>query len=366
MNPFKKAKRQDVRLRVLLVGLSGAGKTYSGLAIASHLGGRLAVVDTEDGSASKYADEACQCRTCRGHGTSFEFDVLELDRHSPKDYMQAMKAASANGYGVLLLDSITHEWDGRGGCLEMVDAAQRQAKNKYTAWGPVTSQHQQFLQAIRDWPGHVIATCRAKEKHAVEGKTVSSRGVLPVQREGIEYEFDVVVFLDGARGQIVKTRAAVLDGRIDDRPGQELADALQAWAGSGDRTEPTAAEAPPSDQPPAQQAPRTEQRAERPAEGRGAPASRPPAAPPPQGGRPTSAGEHVKLIRDLAQGLEPSGREKVQGLIQRANGDQHLLTQLEGWVRSKLPKQVDYPQGEPNPPREAPPARAEQPEGSAR
>ena len=232
-NPFAPATRKGVNLRALLIGKSGGGKTYTALALACHtaqaLGTKVAVVDTEDRSAEKYAGEACACAQCRGHGLRFAFDVLCLSSCSPQNYMDAMTAASANGYGVMVLDSISHEWEGPGGCLEMVDASTN--RNKHAAWGPVTHAHNSFLAAIRSWPGHVFATVRGKEKHEKQGKNVVSLGVQPVQRDGIEYEFDLAVFLDGARGQVVKSRASSLSGWLGDRPGAELASAMLAWAG---------------------------------------------------------------------------------------------------------------------------------------
>lgn len=227
-NPFQKAVRADIPLRVLLIGLSGSGKTYTALALAAHMGTKVAVIDTENGSASKYAGDPCRCHACRGSDRSFDFDVLELNEHSPKAYMDAMQAAATHGYGVVVLDSVSHEWEGKGGCLEMVDASE--ARNKHAAWGPVTKAHNSFLQFVRDFPGHVIATCRAKEKHEKRGKEVVSRGVLPVQREGIEYEFDVALFMDGGSGSVIKTRAAVLDGWMGEHPGGDLADRLLAWS----------------------------------------------------------------------------------------------------------------------------------------
>lgn len=231
-NPFQKATREGLRLRVVLLGLSGAGKTYTALALAAHLGGRVAVIDTEEGSASRYAGERCQCASCRGHGVAFDFDVLDLKRHSPRDYLEAQAAAAANGYQVLVIDSISHEWAGRGGCLEMVDAGQ--GRNKFAKWGPVTAQHEEWIRGqngLLQWPGHVIGTCRAKEKFSSEGGKVVSLGVQPIQRDGIEYEFDVAVFLNGSRGTVVKSRASSLSDRTYDRPGKELAEALASWAG---------------------------------------------------------------------------------------------------------------------------------------
>ena len=238
-NPFKTAKRAEIPLRVLLIGLSGSGKTYTALALACHmaqeLGEKVAVIDTENGSASKYAGEPCRCETCRGHGIRFEFDVLELNTHSPKAYMDAMVAARTHGYRILVEDSISHEWEGKGGCLEMVDAAK--SKNKHAAWGPVTKAHNSFLQAIRDYDGHVVTTCRAKEKHENRGGEIVSRGVLPIQREGIEYEFDFSLFLSGGNASMVKTRAASLDGWLGEHAGGTLSDRLLTWSAGNEDEE---------------------------------------------------------------------------------------------------------------------------------
>lgn len=232
-NPFKPAVREEINLRLLLLGLSGQGKTFTALAIACHLaqltGRRVAFIDTEDGAARKYAGELCQCHACRGHGIRFEFDVVELARHHPQEWLAMMQAATAGGYGILVLDSISHEWQA---CLEDVDQRQRQVKNKHSAWGPTTEAHNAFLAGIRSWPGHLIACCRAKEKHSSEGGKVTSLGVLPVQRDGIEYELDVALFMSGATGRVVKTRAAALQERIEQRPGLALAQDLLAWTGS--------------------------------------------------------------------------------------------------------------------------------------
>lgn len=235
---FKKAVRTGALIRSLLIGQSGAGKTYTALALACHMaeaiGSRVAVVDTEDNSAAKYAGERCGCCRCMGQGITFDFDVLCLTKCSPNDYLQAMAAASGAGYRILVLDSITHEWDGPGGCLEMVDANQQRSKNKHAAWGPVTEEHNRFLQAIRSWPGHVVATVRAKEKHEKQGNQVVSLGVLPIQRDGIEYEFDFAVFLNGASASVCKTRASSLRGWVGRNPGADLAADLLAWSGTGE------------------------------------------------------------------------------------------------------------------------------------
>src|SRR5690349_10453718 len=83
---FKKATKEQAKLRLALIGLAGSGKTFSSLAVATHLvpGGKIAVIDTERGSASLYADR-------------FAFDVLDLDRQGPENYVEAIEAAEQAG-----------------------------------------------------------------------------------------------------------------------------------------------------------------------------------------------------------------------------------------------------------------------------
>lgn len=248
---FRKAKRKAVKLRVALMGPAGGGKSYTALSLAAHLGVQpeeVFVVDSEvtgedqdaQGSAEKYEGEWCRCAKCQGHGLRFGFmtALLPKGNQSPDDYCAAIAAAKAAGAKVLVLDSITHEWEA---CLGLVDA--HEGKNKWAnAWGAITPLHDRFMQAVLTFPGHVIATMRTKEKHEQQGKEIRSRGHLPVQRPGVEYEFDVVLFLDqSGRANVVKARAAVLENRVYTHPGKELADVLLEWANAGG-SEPTEAD----------------------------------------------------------------------------------------------------------------------------
>lgn len=230
-NPFKRASKSQSRLRLGLVGVSGSGKTFSALAIASalaaHYDGRVALIDTEHGSASKYADR-------------FNFDVLELADFNPKNYIDAIKAAS-DYYDVLIVDSLSHAWSGSGGVLEMVDnAAKRsQSNNSFTAWRDVTPLHNQLVEAIVGAPIHLIATMRSKTEYVLEkddrGKTTPRKvGMAPVQRDGLEYEFDLVGDMDTNNTLIVsKSRIPALSGKVIAKPGAELGDTLFSWLTDG-------------------------------------------------------------------------------------------------------------------------------------
>lgn len=229
---FQKATKRSARLRLALIGVAGAGKTYTALNIAKHLGGAVAVIDTERGSASKYSD-------------MFDFDVLELEAFSPQMYVDAIQAAEEAGYEVLVIDSLSHAWTGKGGALEQVDrsAKRSQSGNTFGAWRNVTPLHNAMVDAIINTKMHVITTMRAKTEYVQEkdektGKvTVRKVGLAPVQRDGLEYEFDVVADLDMDNNLIVgKTRCSAVAGAVIPKAGKEIATKLKAWLSDGTET----------------------------------------------------------------------------------------------------------------------------------
>lgn len=202
---FTKATRQKARLRLALTGPSGSGKTWGALLLASGLGGRIAVIDTERESASLY-----------DHLT--EFDALSLSApFTPERYIEAIKAAEAAGYETLIIDSITHEWSGVGGCLELVDQVAR-AKykgNSWSAWNDITPRHRALLDAILHSPMHIIVTLRSKTETAQTEengrKKVVKLGMKAEQRDGFEYEMTVVLDLihDGNFATSTKDRTGL-------------------------------------------------------------------------------------------------------------------------------------------------------------
>jgi hypothetical protein len=228
MMQFSKATKTKSRLRLALIGPSGSGKTYSALAIASGLGGRIALIDTERGSASKYAD-------------LFEFDTLELSTFSPLTYVEAIQAAEKAGYDVLIIDSLSHAWMGKEGALEQVDRAAKrsQSQNTFAAWRDVTPMHHALVDAMLQSGCHIIGTMRSKTEYVIEtnekGKSVPRKvGMAPVQRDGLEYEFDVVGDLDLENNLIIsKTRCPALVGGLFSKPGTDVAAILSGWIGSG-------------------------------------------------------------------------------------------------------------------------------------
>lgn len=224
---FQKAVKAKSKARIGLIGPSGSGKTYTALLLATHMGNRIALMDTEHGSASKYADE-------------FDFDTLWLNNYHPKNYIEAIKAAGEAGYDVLIIDSLSHAWAGTDGALDLADKnAAKYGGNRWAAWRDVTPLHNQLIEAILSSPCHVIATMRSKMEYIQtideKGRTVIRKvGMAPIQRDGMEYEFDVVGDLDIDHTLVIsKTRCKALDGAIIKCPGKELADTLKAWLSDG-------------------------------------------------------------------------------------------------------------------------------------
>jgi len=226
---FKKAERKKAKLRLAITGPSGAGKTYSALLLAKGMGKKIAVIDTEKDSASLYSD-------------LFDFDTLSLEApFSPDRYIEAINAAVAAGYEVLIIDSMSHEWNGSGGCLEMVDKAAktRTGGNAYAAWSHVTPKHTAFLHTVLHSDIHIITTMRSKQDFILvedsKGRTVPQKiGLAPIQRDGIEYEFTAIldISLEGNYASVSKDRTRILspDGFVvTEAHGKRLID----WLDSG-------------------------------------------------------------------------------------------------------------------------------------
>lgn len=185
---FEKATKKKSKLRLALTAPSGGGKTWGALEIAKGLGGRIAVIDTERGSASLYEHLV-------------DFDTLELSSpYTPERYIEAIKAAEAAGYDICIIDSTTHEWSGTGGCLEINEslAAAKYRGNTWSAWNETTPRHRAFIDAMVQSKMHIIATGRSKTETAQQQgdngkKSVVKLGLKTEQRDGFEYEFTVVL-----------------------------------------------------------------------------------------------------------------------------------------------------------------------------
>ena len=228
---FKKATTEQAKARLAIMGPSGSGKTYTSLIVARELAGKhgkVAVIDSERGSASKYAD-------------IFGFDVVEMEEHSPDDYVKTIGMAQKEGYDVLVIDSMSHEWVGKKGALELHDraTARSRSKNSFTAWMEVTPKHNRFIDEILAYPGHVIGTFRTKTAYIIEevdGKQKPKKvGTTPIQRDGIEYEFDIVAEMDLDNTlSVTKTRCPELHGVVIDKPDAAFGQTILGWCSTGE------------------------------------------------------------------------------------------------------------------------------------
>ncbi|MFK0734231.1 MAG: ATP-binding protein [Gloeotrichia echinulata HAB0833] len=215
---FKKATKSTIKIRLALSGASGSGKSYSALAIAQHLGDSIALIDTEHGSASRYADR-------------FNFDTCELNDHHPAKYIEAIKAAEDAGYQVIIIDSLSHAWFSE---LEL-------AGKGFDGWKNVRPLERKLIDTIIGSSSHIIGTMRSKTEWIIEEYTAKDGkikqapkkiGTAPIQSSGIEYEFDLAGELDYNHIlTISKSRCPELSDKTFLNPGKEIADTLKAWIG---------------------------------------------------------------------------------------------------------------------------------------
>lgn len=194
---IKKAERKQVYAKVALMAASGGGKTYSALRLATGMANeikklenrdaKILMLNTEGDRGYYYADE-------------FDYDIVDVaPNHNPEKYVKLIKEVQDAGYDILIIDSASHEWEGKGGCLEL----QVQAGGKYQDWAKITPRHQKFIDAIANCKLHVIATMRGKDQYDMSkdanGRTsVQKLGVGAKQRDGFEYEFTCTFNIDQA------------------------------------------------------------------------------------------------------------------------------------------------------------------------
>ncbi|NUQ83050.1 MAG: ATP-binding protein [Bacteroidetes bacterium] len=237
---FQKAIKAKSKLRLAVFGPSGAGKTFTSLRMATGIGGKIALIDSERNSASKYADR-------------FDFDTASLDRKTIDEYISYMTGAAKTGYNVLIIDSMSHAWQE---LLEEIDklASTKYKGNTWSAWSEGTPKQKRFVDAILNFPGHVIVTMRSKTEWTTEsdknGKSRPIRvGLTPEQGKGIEYEFDMLIELSTEHiAQVIKDRTGKYQDQIIEKPGEQFGKDLIDWLNDG--TEPIQQPAQPEPQKP--------------------------------------------------------------------------------------------------------------------
>jgi len=168
-----------------LQGPAGAGKTFSSLLIAEGLTSgdfsKVAVIDSENGSSNLYSDLG-------------DYYVLSLEKHNPEEYIKAIDLCEKEGIEVIIIDSITHAWE------FLLDFHASLSGNSFTNWGKITPRQKAFIDKILNSTCHIIATMRTKQDYVLnqkDGKYIPEKvGLKAVQRDGVEYEFTVILDLD--------------------------------------------------------------------------------------------------------------------------------------------------------------------------
>lgn len=223
---LRKANRQKSRIRLALQGPSGSGKTYSALLIAIGLCQsfeKVAVVDTENHSSELYSHLG-------------DFYVISIEPpFTPERYIEAIRVCEATGIEVIIIDSISHEWEGAGG---IIATHSQMTGNSFTNWGKLTPRHNAFLQAILQSPCHVIATIRTKQDYVLtekDGKHVPEKvGLKGVTREGLDYEFTTVLDIDIKHNAVAsKDRTGLFMDKPEFKITSAVGEQILAWCQQG-------------------------------------------------------------------------------------------------------------------------------------
>lgn len=191
----KKATREKIYPKIAIIAPSGGGKSYGGLRLAT---GMAEEIEKETGKKAKILMGNTESKRGLYYANEFDYDIVDLDApYNPEKFVELIEFAVDQGYDILIIDSASHEWEGKGGCLEL----QQQAGGTYQAWSKVTPRHQKFINAIADSPITIIATMRGKDQYEMSkderGRaSVQKLGVGAKQREGFEYEFTCTFLVD--------------------------------------------------------------------------------------------------------------------------------------------------------------------------
>jgi len=220
---LQKAQRKRAKIKLGLQGPSGSGKTYSSLLIAFGLSGdysKVAVIDTENHSASLYAHLG-------------EFHVVNMSSpFTPEKYISAIEMCEKAGMEVIIIDSITHEWE------NLIEYHSSLQGNSFTNWSKITPRHNAFVQRMLQSPCHIISTIRTKQDYVLNEKngrmTPEKVGLKSVQREGLEYEFTLVFDLDMKNNALAsKDRTNLFSGKPEIKLSFETGRQILDWCLSG-------------------------------------------------------------------------------------------------------------------------------------
>lgn len=230
----KKAERKQVYAKIALMASSGGGKTYSSLRLATGMAeeiekmtgkkGRIVMINTESDRGYYYANE-------------FDYDIVDFSApYTPERFIEAINFAISEGYDICIIDSASHEWEGKGGCLEL----HAKAGGKYQDWAKITPRHNKFIDTIASSKIHIISTMRGKDQYDMSkddnGRmTVQKLGVGAKQRDGFEYEFTCTFNIDQktSMADVQKDNTHIFDEEGSMILTEEHGRKIIQWANSG-------------------------------------------------------------------------------------------------------------------------------------
>ena len=222
---LRKASRSRTSIKCALQGPSGSGKTYSSLLLARGLAEGwedIVVIDTENNSADLYAHLG-------------EYNVLPLmPPYSPENYIKAIEDCEKVGMKVIIIDSISHEWEGQGGIL---DVHGNMTGNSFTNWSKLTPRHNAFVQKILQSNCHILGTIRTKQDYVLtekNGKHIPEKvGLKGITRDGMDYEFTLVFDIDiKHQTSASKDRTGVFSGKPQFVISEKTGEAIHRWCSS--------------------------------------------------------------------------------------------------------------------------------------
>ena len=234
------ATRESILLRAGICGPTGSGKTKTGLVLGTRMVERLGlgplyVIDSENKSSLRYAYSP---RSRQGY--RFKHVPMPEDDYSPAAYMAALDYCESQGAGVVLIDSLSHAWNGINGVLEQVDQVTERSRTKNSfseGWKTMTPVHNRLIQRILGSSAHIIFTLRAKTDWVIQENERGKRepqkvGLAPVQREGVDYEPDLFFDMTVPDNSLIVSKSRcdrLTPGEVVRRPGVEFADVLIEW-----------------------------------------------------------------------------------------------------------------------------------------
>lgn len=267
---FKPAYREQVRLRLAIMGPGKTGKTFTSMALAASMAneirkrggeGRIAVADSERESAKLYAmsrSERAKYNSIKDSDEAYEYiklirkfpiDVQQMTPpYSTHSYIEVMEDAAREGYDITILDSITHCWAGAGGVLDRKANIERAGKaNSWTAWATITPEQDAFVDAMLSIPTHLIATIRMKVTHEIQKNETTGKndvveiGLEEIQRSTIRYEFTAIGTMDHSHTLTVvgsRLDGVLTAGDTFAHPGESLGRKIYGWVNDGDAPAP--------------------------------------------------------------------------------------------------------------------------------